>query len=70
MRNFTVKELEQSANAPKFSQVTAKQLFSKNADAGLANRVRMQNRLRYQELKQEWLWQTGQERRPDSHYGE
>ena len=67
-REFTAEELETSAAGPKFADVTPAMLFSKTANAMLAMQVRTRNAVRYAELKQQWLYESGQQKRPDSHY--
>lgn len=67
-RQFTRQELEISANGPKFESVTPEQLFSKDSNPMLAMQVRTRNPVRYFELKEEYLYRTGQMKRPDNHF--
>jgi hypothetical protein len=69
MRPLTRVELERSERAQKFEGVTPQMLFSATADGKLADTVHRVNPARYRELKQEWAYLSGAERRPDSYYG-
>jgi hypothetical protein len=68
--NPTAEELEQGRTGPQFSNVTAAQVFSKTADAGLASRIHATNKIKYWSLKQQWEYETNIVKRPDGYYGE
>jgi hypothetical protein len=65
MRPLTEAEREQSALGPAFPDITFEQLL---ADGPLANRVRSLNPLRYREIRQDYLYRSGQEKRPEGYY--
>jgi hypothetical protein len=64
---FTEEQAEQEAT-PKFESVEPSQIFGPTADGPLAHRVCRLNKARYLELRQQYMWDTGQERRPDNFY--
>jgi hypothetical protein len=64
-RPLTQEEIDQSAIGPAFPDLKFEDLL---ADGRLANRVRTLNPARYAELKQDYLYRNGFERRPDDAY--
>lgn len=68
MRQLTEAEREaiaaSEAQGIDFVQVTPEMLFSAKADGALSQKVHSLRPDRYYALKQEWLYQSGQERRP------
>lgn len=68
MRRLNKAEIERSDRGPTFATVTPEMLFSRDADGALAYRVRTMNPRKYEELKEQWRYTTGELRRPDSYY--
>jgi hypothetical protein len=72
MRQLSEQEREDSATAEAagqmFAGVTPAQIFSAAADGVLAQQIHRLNPARYYQLKQEWLFESGQERRPLTYY--
>ena len=66
--NLTDEQAEQAEHGPKFETVRPEQLFGPAADFALANRISRLNLARYRELRQQYLWDTGQEPRPANYY--
>ena len=65
---LTDEQLEQSALGPKFDAVTPAQIFGPAADGALAQRVYSLNPKRYRQLRQEFAWASGFEKRPENFY--
>ena len=66
--SLTNEQTSQAEHGPKFETVRPEQLFGPAADFALANRISRLNLARYRELKQQYLWDTGQEPRPANYY--
>ena len=66
--SLTDEQIEQCASAPKFESVTPAMLFGPACDFALANRVCKLNKARYLELRQQYRWDTGQDKRPEGFY--
>ena len=63
--NLTDEQAEQAEHGPKFESVTWQQMM---ADGALASRIARLNLARYRELRQQFLWESGQEPRPVGYY--
>jgi hypothetical protein len=68
MRELTAQEIRRSKTAPSYANVSVEQVFGPRSEYGLALRLQKANPARYAELRLEWLYISGQERRPDSFY--
>lgn len=69
MTELTAEDLERSEHAQKFENVRPVDLFSKTASTALAMKVLTANPVRYRQLRDEWLVESGIVPYPDSHWG-
>jgi hypothetical protein len=65
---LTDEQAEQAEHGPKFADVRPEQLFGPAGDGALASRIARLNIARYRELHQQYLWDSGQEKRPANFY--
>lgn len=65
---LTEAQVAQSDQGPKFEGVQWPQIFGPAGDGALANRIYNLSPRRYRELRQQWRWDTNQEKRPDNFF--
>lgn len=68
-RELTVEQEEACASAPQFANVRAVDIFGAHSDGELARRIAAANIVRYRQLREEFEYESGIKRRPDSFYG-
>ena len=68
-RVLTDEEIAACEGAQQFANVTPVMLFGAKSDGGLAQKVMRENPVRYRQLRDEWLIESGIVPRPDSYYG-